>query len=48
MDEKTLNSWLGLFGAVWRMDLHDMRPDDWMIKVRSADDLEVVLALVIE
>lgn len=47
MVDKTLNGWLGLFLAVCRMAHSDMNPADWMIRVRSAGDLEFVLSLML-
>lgn len=42
-DDKTVEDWLEFSGVVWKMALGDLRMEDWMVRVKSADDLQFIL-----
>lgn len=47
MDDKKVNGWLGLFVVVWRkLALRELKGKNWMVRVRSADDLRFALSLL--
>lgn len=45
--EKTLKGWLGFFRVVREMELGELQMEDWMVRVRSLDDLQVILSLAL-
>lgn len=47
IDDKTVKCWLKFLVVVWKMTLGELRMGDWMIRMRSADDLQFVLALML-
>lgn len=45
MDDKRVEGLLGFFRVVWEVALGELQMEDWMVRVRSADDLHFILSL---